>query len=123
MRVAIASASCRSRRPTIIRPRDTASRWGSVMFSVIERPMSRPCVFRLSGTSAIPLLTAAFGDRSVTGSPFSFTTPPVRGSAAKIARATSDLPLPTRPASPRISPARISSETSDRNPLVESRST
>src|SRR6266850_1965067 len=60
----------------------------------------------------MPLRIAPRGDRGEIGLPSSSITPAAARSAPKIMRATSERPLPIRPASPTISPARSSNETS-----------
>src|SRR6185312_6638222 len=58
-----------------------------------------------------PRRMASCGERMAAGSPSIKTRPESNGSAPKTARASSVRPAPTRPARPRISPRRTSSET------------
>ncbi len=86
-------------------------RLASAMFSRTERSSTSPCSLRDSGTIARPARMARDGEPGGTASPSTSTAPPSRGSAPKIARSVSDLPLPTSPATPTISPALISIDT------------
>ena len=75
-----------------------------VMFSAQDMPSSRPCPLRSSVIRQSPCRTASRGDAISTRSPSTKISPAIFGSAPKIARAVSVRPLPTRPATPTISP-------------------
>ena len=69
-----------------------------------------PSSFRDSGIRVTRALSAARGLPASAAGPARISEA-LTGTAPKIARATSERPAPTSPASPTISPARISSET------------
>ena len=79
--------------------------------------MNKPSSLRLSGRNAMPAAIASAGERMRRALPSTAIVPPSIGSAPAIARASSVRPLPTRPARPTISPARICSEMSLSTPL------
>ena len=66
---------------------------------------------------------ARCGDAPANSAPSSLIVPPSTGSAPKIARASSERPLPTSPARPTISPAATVSDTSCRTPARRRSST
>ncbi len=70
----------------------------------------RPSSFRDSGISVTCALSAARGPPASAADPARISEA-LTGTAPKMARASSERPAPTSPASPTISPARISSET------------
>ena len=87
------------------------------MFAARESSRNNPSSLRLSGRKAIPAAIASAGERMGRAVPSTAIVPPSIGSAPAIARASSLRPLPTRPARPTISPARICSEMSLSTPL------
>ncbi len=81
------------------------------MFSRTDMRGTKPNSLRSSVTMAIPQASASAGDPMRTGRPARRTCAPAVGLRPKIAAAASLRPAPSRPARPRISPAR--SENSD----------
>ena len=66
--------------------------------------MNKPCWRRSSGTKAIFSFIAATGEPAGNALPLIFTEPVSYLSTPNIARATSERPAPTNPASATISP-------------------